>query len=392
MEPLSRNKKIGLFSLVVLSLALVGLFLTGNLSFSGLKSNVLDQSCTVQGQAAKLPQYKDTILKRDQAQKTLDIVSGEIVVLNKQITEHKDTIKKKQQQIDTKNAKIAELDKFIENKCRGNLAKSAMCKEKKQQRKDLAQDIQILKNAIKTTNNTILVYSNQIKNKKSIITRQLALIAQYTTFINAYESCDRQLNTKPILTSPLMSGEARMSGEALVSGEVCMSSEVLISGEVHISGEVNVPVYKFTVLEESPGKAEIESIDYDISQIDITTLQASEWFVAEEYASNILYECVFQDTNKTQLHCLPGAKSIVNSTTKNYILYAKVKAITGIGVFKVYGANIAYNGGKVDATNRTTTISIKYGEKPTKTEIQYVSQFGTQDANRLPYSSILDAD
>ena len=151
-----------------------------------------------------------------------------------------------------------------------------------------------------------------------------------------------------------------MSGEVLVSGEICMSSKVLISGEIHISGEVNVPVYKLAVNEEYPGKAVIEKIDYDISQIDSTTLQISDWFIAEEHTPNILYKCSFLDTNKTQLRCLPGTQAVVNSEIRNYILYVRVKAMTGVGAFKVYGANIMYNGGKIDAINRTSMVKINY--------------------------------
>ncbi len=142
-----------------------------------------------------------------------------------------------------------------------------------------------------------------------------------------------------------------------------MSSEVLISGEVHMSGEINAPVYRLAVTEEYPGKAEIESIDYDIATINADTLQVSDWFVAEEHTPNMLYRCSFQDTNKTQLRCIPDTKVSVQSETRNYILYARVKAITGPGSFKVYGANITYNGGKIDAVNRTMTVEIKYGEK-----------------------------
>lgn len=143
-----------------------------------------------------------------------------------------------------------------------------------------------------------------------------------------------------------------------------MSSEVLISGEVHVSGEVNAPVYRLAVNEEYPGKAQIESIDYTIAPINVNTIQIIDWFVAEEYTSNILSKCSFQDANKTQLHCIFDTKTVVvQSETRNYILYAQVKAITGPGSFKVYSANITYNGGKVDAVNRTMTVEIKYGEK-----------------------------
>ncbi len=143
-----------------------------------------------------------------------------------------------------------------------------------------------------------------------------------------------------------------------------------------MSGEVNAPVYRLAITEEYPGKAVVEQIDYEISRIDSDTLRVTEWFVAEEHTPNILYKCSFLGAENSQLRCLPGTQALVNSETRNYILYARVKGITGVGAFKIYGANIVYNGGKADATNHTTTISIKYGEKPTKTEIQYVSQFG----------------
>jgi hypothetical protein len=164
---------------------------------------------------------------------------------------------------------------------------------------------------------------------------------------------------KPVLTSPLMSGEASISGEVLISGEICMPGEVLISGEVHISGEVNVPVYRFSVTQASPAKAEIELIDFNLSGIDTTALQISDWFVAEEGAS-ILSRCYFVGEGNEQLRCLPTPKVQVNSETRSYILYAKLKAITGVGSFKIYSAVIAYNGGKGDAINQTTPINIHY--------------------------------
>jgi DNA-binding beta-propeller fold protein YncE len=76
------------------------------------------------------------------------------------------------------------------------------------------------------------------------------------------------------------------------------------------------------------------------------------------------------------MRCLPIVKSVVNSETKNYILSAKITSMTALGSLKVYGANITYNGSKVDSINQTTMAKINYAPKPIKTEIQYVSQFG----------------
>ena len=41
--------------------------------------------------------------------------------------------------------------------------------------------------------------------------------------------------------------------------------------------------------------------------------------------------------------------------------------MTGSGLFKIYGANIVYNGGKVDVINQTTPIKIYYAPKPSRT-------------------------
>lgn len=117
------------------------------------------------------------------------------------------------------------------------------------------------------------------------------------------------------------------------------------------------------VTEESSSTVEIDEITYYLSSIDSTTLDISDWFIAEEHTSDILYQCSYADPNKTQLRCLPGTKSFVNSGTKNLILYARHKATAGIGSFKINSAHIAYNGNKADVTNYTTPIEIKYGEK-----------------------------
>jgi hypothetical protein len=90
------------------------------------------------------------------------------------------------------------------------------------------------------------------------------------------------------------------------------------------------------------------------------------------------------------MRCFPSVTAVVNSETRNYVLSAKVTSQTGHGSLKVQGANITYNGGKVDAFNQTTSININYAPKPVKTEIQYVSQFGTY-SNALSYALALDS-
>jgi chromosome segregation ATPase len=183
------------------------------LSFSGLKSNVLNQTCTEQSQKNKLPQYTDFLKKRDQAQKTLNIASGEMAVLNKRISDNNSIIVEKQAQIAEKNTKINELTAYIDKYCKNprdrNIAQ--ICQTKKQQKRDLGQDVQIIKNSIATLQNTINQLAQNIKNNQRIITEQINLISRYTLFINQYEACEQQLKIKPLLTSPSMSGEAMIS-------------------------------------------------------------------------------------------------------------------------------------------------------------------------------------
>jgi chromosome segregation ATPase len=187
--------------------------LTGNLSFSGLKSDVLNQACTEKGQKNNLPQYTAFLTKRDQAQRALDLASGEIVVLNKKIVEHKNTIEKKQAQIAEKNSKIDEITAYIEKSCKRPQGVKAieLCQKKKQQKRDLSQDVQILNNSIAIVKNTINQLSQKIQINQKTISQQIQQIARFNLFIKQYEACDRQLKTKPTLTSPSMSGEAMIS-------------------------------------------------------------------------------------------------------------------------------------------------------------------------------------
>jgi len=150
--------------------------------------------------------------------------------LNQTIADQYSLINNKQGQITDKNTKIADIDSFLEKKCKNprGIVATTVCNQKKQQENILNQDVQTLKNSILLGNNTINQLTSQMTNKQRSITQQSQLIVQYTIFINEYESCDRQLKIKPILTSPFMSGESHISGEMLVSGEIHMSGEEII--------------------------------------------------------------------------------------------------------------------------------------------------------------------
>jgi len=277
-----------------------------------LKSDVLNQVCTEQSQKNNLPQYTTSLTKRDQAQKTIDIASGEILVLKKQISDQIALIKSNQQQMNTKNAKIVELDTFLEKNCTTSRAlQSNLCKTRKQQRKDLTQDVQILKNAITISNNAINQFTNQINNKQRLINQHTQIITRLSVFINAYDSCDKLLKIKPLLTSPLMSGEAMISGETLVSGEVILigktlvSGEVLMSGEPCVSGEVRVPLYRLAVTLPASGKSAIDSMNFDMAFGNPNTIQLTDYYITEEGNPALLYKCT---NTQNKLSCVPGVK------------------------------------------------------------------------------------
>jgi hypothetical protein len=85
-----------------------------------------------------------------------------------------------------------------------------------------------------------------------------------------------------------------------------------MSGESCVSGEVRVPLYKFSVAEPYPAKAEVDSISFDVS-VDPNTIQLDSWYVTEEYNPSTLYKCSFENSNSSQLTCFSGgAKSVVS--------------------------------------------------------------------------------
>lgn len=151
-----------------------------------------------------------------------------------------------------------------------------------------------------------------------------------------------------------------------------------MSGEPCVSGEVRVPLYRLAITQPAPGSADVEFIDFDVAFGNPETLQLADWFITEENTSQILYKCSFQGNAQSQIRCTPGPKTVVTSGTRNFILSTKVKSMTGPGSMKIYKTNIGYNGGKANAENQTSMVKINYAPKPVKTEIQYVSQFGTK--------------
>lgn len=164
-----------------------------------------------------MPEYTESLKKRDQSQEALNLASGEIVILTKKISVQEDIISDKNTQIDKKKDAIKKLDTAMKNSCAGRLIGSSLCKSQKNQKNTLSLEIRTLKDTVSSAEKTIAQLNKFISTQKDIIVRQSKLIARLSLFIDEYEACERQLKIQPTLSSPQMSGELHISGEVLVS-------------------------------------------------------------------------------------------------------------------------------------------------------------------------------
>jgi peptidoglycan hydrolase CwlO-like protein len=72
----------------------------------------------VQGQARKLPQYREFISKKEQAQNMIVSLKKQIESLNNQITKNQDTLKKQQSELATRKKELSTLNTYIEKNCK----------------------------------------------------------------------------------------------------------------------------------------------------------------------------------------------------------------------------------------------------------------------------------
>lgn len=157
MKTLSQKKKLGILSLSILALTVVGLISTGTMTMSDLRSNILgttspSYTCTENSHKRNLREYNQSVENQADTQEQLNTISGEITVLQNKIAEHRGTITLKQAAIVTRpdeilriQGLITPLTTYINKNCKpGNNTK--VCNEKKKARSDYEREIRGLKN------------------------------------------------------------------------------------------------------------------------------------------------------------------------------------------------------------------------------------------------------
>lgn len=151
-------------------------------------------------------------------------------------------------------------------------------------------------------------------------------LSDYTLFKNRFEACDAELKIKPIITSPLMSGEVTMSGEIAP----------IISGEA----QRRVSLYKFNIEVTTPGKISIDKVNFDTAGGPDGSIELSNLQLIELNGPTPLYNCTLEN-NSQQIVCIPHqttAKFVVESRTAVYELSAMARIISP-GSRKIYNVS-----------------------------------------------------
>lgn len=352
MQTLSQKKKIAIIVVGIVFLVIVWLVWTGRVSLSGLRSDILsggDYMCSETGQAWKLTQYTEALKENEQLQKKIQIASGEVSLLEKKKLAQTNIITQKTAALQTNNTAILKLNTYITKNCK-NVRKKEMvlCNQKKQEVAKLKANNAGIQKAIASASSAIKALDAAILTKVQNITQMQWTIDTNTIFINQYELCEKELKTKLLVTSPLMSGEMTILWEVGKRAEF----------------------YKFSMQIPAPTQVYIDEIKFDIG-FGPWEIELTDWYVTEQSTTTSIYPCEVINWG-SQLRCQlereeSGKFGLENGRTQNYLLSARIKDIKQSGALKIYGISkegIIYNGSRTGIDNQSTTVKINYN-KPT---------------------------
>ncbi len=375
---------IGLLSVIALSLTYM--LSTGQMSFSGLSSDVLSPNfiCTESSLAGETNKYNANIKQYKTVSAEVQVLTASITTLNTEIK----TLATNKANLEAENvsysAEVKTLQSFIATNCnppRPNQV--AQCNQRKNKVTTLKAKITTNQTKIADLKDKITNKTNQVAIKQAQKDAKLAKLLQLSPKIAAYETCRLELTGKPTVASNV-SGELKItSGEVSVSGEVNCKTKIVSGEAVFISGEVKAPNISGEVMNASGEvkiktilQVNVDSMVFLVKPTPENNLQIKEWFLA-----------MGEGKNETRTNCTSSQSSSVPveikvtcKTPKPYVsaniiapgaktpfkLIGRLGSIDAPLTVKTQFRELKYNGGRTDIYDMTKEAVLTYTAGPIK--------------------------
>lgn len=376
---------IGLLSVIALSLTYM--LSTGQMSFSGLSSDVLSPNfiCTESSLAGETNKYNANIKQYKTVSAEVQVLTASIKTLNTEISALTNNKVNLEAENVSYSAEVKTLQSFIATNCnppRPNQV--AQCNQKKNKVTTLKAKITANQTKIADLKAKITNKTNQVAIKQAQKDAKLAKLLQLSPKIAAYETCRLELTGKPTVASNI-SGELKItSGEVSVSGEVNCKTKI-VSGEiVFISGEVKAPNMSGEVMTASGEvkvktilQVNVDSMVFLVKTAPENNLEIKEWFLDMGEGKNISRTSC---TSAQSTSSSPVERKVTCVTPKPYVsanviapgakttfkLVGKLGLIDAPLTVKTQFRELKYNGGRTDINDMTKEAVLTYTAGPIK--------------------------